>query len=610
MVLVMYLSNLKLWNFRKFGGDGIDELNLQEPHVEINFTKGVNLLVGENDSGKSAIIDAIKLILKTHSVEWIKLEDGDFFKNSNRLRIECIFEDFSDQEAKNFVEWLGTKDVLNEDGTSKTVPFLRLIMDAKRTADKILPCDVKAGVDDEGSVISAEAREYLKVTYLRPLRDAKSELIAKKNSRLSQILYSHPVFKDKENHELVKILIGANTQIKGYFENEAEKDKNGFPILSTLKTYLASFLKKNTPQDTKFHIDDPKLKNILEILKLTLQDELSGLGTYNLLFIAAELLHLRKDNYNGLKLGLIEEVEAHLHPQAQLRVMAALENESDKDGVQLILTTHSPNLASKAHVENIILCYGQNVFPLRKEYSELKDADYNFLERFLDVTKSNLFFAQGLLLVEGDAENILIPSIAKLIGKNLTEYGVSIVNVGGRIFLRYSRIFQRKPGLSEIGLPVSVVTDLDIKPEDEAAKKTEETTKIEQKYSGQSVKTFVSPHQTLEYCLALSANLKELLFNAIKAAGEEMENDGYSGKKISGDWSTFSAGVEETELAKKIYKLLTKEGKAISKSITAQFLSKFLEEKSSDQDFVKKLKDDQQIKYIVDAINYVTPDNN
>lgn len=61
----MYLSNIKLWNFRKYGSD--EPLDLSIPHIDLNFTKGVNVLIGENDSGKTAIIDAIKLVLKTHS---------------------------------------------------------------------------------------------------------------------------------------------------------------------------------------------------------------------------------------------------------------------------------------------------------------------------------------------------------------------------------------------------------------------------------------------------------------------------------------------------------------------------------------------------------------
>jgi len=62
----MYLKNLKLWNFRKYGNP--NPFNLQEPSLDLNFSKGVNVLIGQNDSGKTAIIDAIKLVLKTHKL--------------------------------------------------------------------------------------------------------------------------------------------------------------------------------------------------------------------------------------------------------------------------------------------------------------------------------------------------------------------------------------------------------------------------------------------------------------------------------------------------------------------------------------------------------------
>ena len=73
----MYLKNIKLWNFRKFGDNG--EYDINKPNLSLNFTKGLNVLIGENDSGKTAIIDAIKIVLKTHAYEWIKIEHDDFF---------------------------------------------------------------------------------------------------------------------------------------------------------------------------------------------------------------------------------------------------------------------------------------------------------------------------------------------------------------------------------------------------------------------------------------------------------------------------------------------------------------------------------------------------
>jgi putative ATP-dependent endonuclease of OLD family len=78
----MYLSNLKLWNFRKFGDDSI--IDLEKPNLDLNFTDGINVLIGENDSGKSAIVDAIKLALKTHSYDWFRLDWNDFFDGSTR----------------------------------------------------------------------------------------------------------------------------------------------------------------------------------------------------------------------------------------------------------------------------------------------------------------------------------------------------------------------------------------------------------------------------------------------------------------------------------------------------------------------------------------------
>lgn len=605
----MYLSQLKLWNFRKFGNPSQD-IDLTKPDLTVEFNNRINLLVGENDSGKSAIIDAIKLVLRTHSLEWIRVEEDDFYQSCNRLRIECIFRDLKDNEARHFVEWLGMEKTDGKDDFEISTPYLRLILDVSKTTERILPYDLRGGASDEGRPVSAGAKDYLKSTYLKPLRDAKTELIARRNSRLSQILYGHDVFKSKDDHHLVKVLTEANEKIRVYFEDEANKETNGFIILETLKKYLSKFLKQDSPQNTNFHIDDPKLKNILEILKLTLYDERSGLGTYNLLFIAAELLHLNKKNYDGLRLAIIEEIEAHLHPQAQLRVMNALETESDQNNVQMIITTHSPNLASNVKLNSLTLCHGNALYPLGEDFTCLEKTDYNFLERFLDVTKANLFFAQGVVLVEGDSENLLIPSIARLAEKDLASHGISIVNVGAIAFLRYSRIFQRKSELDELKLPVAVITDLDIKPENEETDKDSNLEKKEKKYNGQSVKTFVSPHWTLEYCLALSPNFKTLLFDAIKNAGEDMAKDGYKGTKIDEDWNAFSAGLDQIDLAKKIYQLLTKDGKRISKPITAQYLAKALDDKSEDTEFVDSLKTDIYIDYILKAIDHATSNSN
>ena len=102
-------------------------------------------------------------------------------------------------------------------------------------------------------------------------------------------------------------------------------------------------------------------------------------------------------------------------------------------------------------------------YDLAEGQTGLQKGDYLFLQRFLDSTKANLFFAKGIIMVEGDAENILIPVVADILGYPLEKYGISVVNVGSTAFLRYSGIMVRKDG-TDIGIPVSVITDCDVRP--------------------------------------------------------------------------------------------------------------------------------------------------
>ena len=102
----MYLSTITLKNFRKYAYDGANKHG-----ITVNFHKGLNALIGENDSGKSAIIDAIKLVLQTQSGEFTRVMDEDFYISATgeiatEFSIDCIFEGFEINEAKNFIEWL------------------------------------------------------------------------------------------------------------------------------------------------------------------------------------------------------------------------------------------------------------------------------------------------------------------------------------------------------------------------------------------------------------------------------------------------------------------------------------------------------------------------
>jgi putative ATP-dependent endonuclease of OLD family len=554
----MILANIKIWNFRKYGSNqGID---LSNPNLDLDFTKGLNVLIGENDSGKTAIIDAIKLVLKTHSYEWIKLEDDDFFDSTNRFRIELRFEDMED-EAFHFTEWLGF-----EGQGDQAKPYLRVIYDVSRTSARILPADICAGVDSQGTPLKAAAREYLKATYLKPLRDANLDLTPKKNSRLSNILQTHEAFENKDNHRLVNLFTDFNDNVASYFEgldakgNALVDDSKGKKIKDKIDEFVKLFIDEN--YSTNFDVTNANLKSILEKLELQILGQRnSGLGTMNKLFMATELLHLEKENWTGLRLGLIEELEAHLHPQSQMKVIEALQS---KKNIQLILTTHSPNLASKVKLENIIICHNKNAYPLNSNCTLLEHDDYKHLERFLDVTKANMFFAKGVIMVEGWSEEILIPALARkmkvdgLISKDLTEAGISIVNVASAEFTRFTKIFLRKK-IPLLKLPVAIITDVDVpafakelvldscgKPKQKSGRNQYDYIKLdvtkisnqsivvkaekEVEFNQQQTKVFITENWTLEYSLLISTGLGDSVKSVLVDMFPQINTSKYEGE--------------------------------------------------------------------------------
>ena len=591
----MYLSELKLWNFRKYGDSS--SFDISKPNLVLKFNKGINVLVGENDSGKTAIIDAIKLVLKTQDYEWVRVTEKDFFNNSNRFRIELQFDDLSDDEAKNFIEWLCYKTIKDEQNQDKAVVYLRLIYDITRNEEKIFPSDVCAGADEKGYPLTAEAKEYLKTTYLKPLRDAEAELTPGRYSRLSNILFSSDTFKkgSREN-SLTKKIDEFNVFVNDFFE---KSENEGNEIKLIIDEFLNSFIENSNKSDFTFSQKD--LRNILSKIELGLKDIINpGLGSLNRLYMATELLNLKRNSWNGVKLCLVEELEAHLHPQAQMKVINKLLQCSEKDNIQFILTSHSPNLTSKLPIENLIYCHKKSCYPMGKNFTNLDEDDYKYLQKFLDVTKSNLFFAKGLIFVEGWSEEIFLPSFAKvlknngIITKDLTEAGVSIINVGNLAFLRYAKIFQRKDN-TVIDLPISIITDSDVSKyqkdkdsnqiyelnEKEIAQKLNDKTKeLKDTYDYKnSMKVFIARDWTFEFALYKSQIFNTKLQEVIKEIHSKTEFDNF-----------------EKALASKLI------NQSLKKTEIAYRLSSCLEKINFTKD---KIEADTSIQYLVEAIKFV-----
>ena len=314
-----------------------------------------------------------------------------------------------------------------------------------------------AGPEGFEQTLPSEALNYLRTTYLKPLRDANNELQPGYRSRLAKIIENLPEFQGEEKQDEIKSLFidafqGLEKQLQA-------------PVLEEIEKRLRKFLSVTDDRVPEIESKNLTFKEVLRRLRLQLSDQYSGLGSSNVLFMALELIALRSEREIGPKLTLIEEIEAHLHPQAQLRVIKEFEQALRKNkSAQYILTTHSPTLAASVSLKHLNVIYKNSAYSMNHDNTLLEKDDYKFLDRFLDATKANLFFAKGVILVEGFAENLLVPAIAEVIGKPLHEYGISIINVQGTYFDRFIKLFLRKDVNNPMNFPVAVISDLDLQP--------------------------------------------------------------------------------------------------------------------------------------------------
>ena len=339
--------------------------------------------------------------------------------------------------------------------------------------------------------------------------------------------------------------------------------------------------------------------------------------------MAAELL-LLESHPDQVPFLLLEEPEAHLHPQHQTLFMQVLERKAARiadegnagQAVQVLLSTHSPQLAAGAELNAMIMVLNHRVFPLTEGMTKLQSDDYSFLRRFLDSTKANLFFARGLVIVEGDAENILLPAISAKLGRSFDNHGVSIVNVGHRGLFRYSRIFQRADD-SLVRIPVALIPDRDIPPDEAAAlvgagRPTEGRWKARAlaahlqsltKHAGGSVRAFPSEQWTLEFDLARQPAFAALVHQAVQV-GKGRANKTRLEILLEANTEVRAWQADDTktadDIAVLIYSPLHK--RQVSKAVVAEQLAALIGELPDDAAaFRSKLP-----AYLVAAIDYVT----
>ncbi|MBU2516289.1 MAG: AAA family ATPase [Proteobacteria bacterium] len=499
----MHISKLTIRNYRNFR------------NATFMFCKGVNTLIGENGSGKTNAFYAIRLLIDDSlSRRAIQLRESDFNRSlgywkGHWIIISLDFEELDTSEGCQIIrhnaghmtdQYTGTytyiyrpkkeirkklfdnstaddpENKIEEIVDSITIDDYECIFTGKATADFSDDDLYKAIVgnfedksfpdpdEEDSSVIGVKVPNLhyeVSCTFAKALRDVISDLKGYRDNPLLGLLRgTDKKIEVAEANKIIEAVSSLNNDISELDEITRISKGIQTKLYTTVGyTYSPSIgIKSALPED---------LDKLLQRLSLRVGDALDGdyqgdltelsLGAANLIFLSLKLLEyeFKIASDRVAHFLLIEEPEAHIHTHIQMTLFEKYGYEK----TQVIVSTHSTHLSSSSKIRSVnILSKGYQEAHVYQPSVGLEEAECERIERYLDAVRSTLLFAKGVMVVEGDAEMILIPSMVReVFGISLDELGVSLINMGSTVFKNIAKIFHEM----RVRRNCAIITDLD-----------------------------------------------------------------------------------------------------------------------------------------------------
>jgi putative ATP-dependent endonuclease of the OLD family len=492
----MHISKLALVNYRNFA------------NTKLTFNKGVNTVIGENGSGKTNVFRAIRLLLDNNMLRSAyKLDETDFHRGlkpwqGHWIIISLEFDEISPDEAIQALFLHGTGAIAG--GVINRATYNLIFRPKKEVRLKLANLDDgdligldairrSITIDDYETVLTgkSEADFNSEAFYINVVGDFENCIFSEEIEH-PQIGAKVPVYLSLTNEVSFTFIQALRDVVADFHNNRTNplfkllKSKSGEIAPATMAPIVAKVQDLNSsiealddiqsvraagetysPSSLSIKSDlSDEADKLFQSLRLFVGEsdedyegaihELS-LGGANLIYLTLKLLEFKYQTAHEsiANFLLIEEPEAHIHTHIQKTLFDRIVY-SD---TQIIYSTHSTNISEVSKIQSVnILGKNGNNCDAYQPATGLSANEIGSVQRYLDAVRSNLLFAKSVVLVEGDAEEILIPMLfKKVFGLSLDELGISLINIRSTGFKNVALLFHD----TRIKKRCSIITDLD-----------------------------------------------------------------------------------------------------------------------------------------------------